>query len=105
MSLIALKNEGRTKIDFSTDVHSAMLSGATRSNPSADGRTPGGVVRGGKNNHRLRPRSVAFQADVPLGSLCHALPDRAPPTMSQRQSGLRPSRSPNRSSSKYFGGL
>ena len=73
--------------------------------PEQDSRTPGSVVRGGKISQRLRPLSIAFQADVPLGSLCHALPDRAPPTMSQRQSGRRPSRSPNKSSSKYFGGL
>lgn len=44
---------------------------------------------GGKKSQRLRPRSTAFHAEQPLGSTCHALPDRAPPTMIHRLSGRR----------------
>lgn len=58
----------------------------------------------GKRHHRLWPKTRAFQAEVPRGSMWMPVPERPGPITNQRYGGLRDSPAYlKRSSRKYFG--
>jgi len=83
--------------------HSTTLSGVQTCAPSADAKTPGGVMSGGSINQNFSPSTHAFHALVPLGSWWKTLPDLRGPTMSHRWSGRRAPSSAKRSSLKGAG--